>query len=411
MRASLRSLAPTGGLGGFPRSIYLLGVSNFVLSAGRSAAWLFLPILLYTGYGLSFFEIGVLIALMIPVSMVSSLVGGAGSDRYGRRPFVALPPLLNSATGFLIYGFWNHGLLLLMGLLALNSLFINLGNPSQNAVIADVVASPRRLDAFSLFRIFSNAGFALSPALGGFLASAFGLPVVFLVSSVTNLIGGILLIFLFPETKVPGGAQEPTTFAKGMSFPFHDASLLAFGVLGFGLTLAVQQFGTALALFTSSVRGLTYDQIGWLYSVNGLLVVLLQLPIARQITLRKRYLRWMATGSILYGLSFLIFYAAPIYLVFVIGMGILTIGEDIVSPLQNVVVAAMASSEKRGSYFGAYSTLTSSARVIAPPLGTLLLSTGSSLALWGTMALVTVVVAAGYLFLHQRLGHRFLSDS
>ena len=130
------------------------------MSAGRSAAWLFLPILLYTSYHLSFLYVGVLVSLVIPVSLLAAIVGGAASDRYGRRAFLAYPPLAYALVSFLLYEFWSQGLVVVMGLWAANMFLGNIGSGAQNALMTDVSIETRRMRVFSLLRIFGNVGFA-----------------------------------------------------------------------------------------------------------------------------------------------------------------------------------------------------------------------------------------------------------
>jgi len=389
-----------GAFRGFSRPIYLLGASNLVVSTGRSAAWLFLPILLYNAYHLSFLFVGVLVSLVIPVALLASLLGGAASDRYGRRAFLAYPPLGNAVVSVLLYTFWAHGLVVVMALWAGTMFLGNVGAGAQNALMTDVSSERRRMDVFSLLRIFGNVGFAIAPALGGLLASEFGIPVVFLVAAITSLAGGLLLTVLLEETRhETGPAARP--LRERTSLPFHDGTFLALGLLGIGLTVAAGQFGTALTLFSVGVRHFSYEEVGWLYSLNGVIVVTLQMPISWGI--RRQHLFWMAVGTLCYGGAFLLFYAGTVYAVFLVAMGVLTIGENLVSPLQNTLVAHLAADDQRGSYFGAYAAVTNGANIFAPSLGTLLLGTGNALLLWGTFALLTVVVATGYLVLRRRM--------
>jgi len=390
-----------GILRGYSRPIYLLGASNLVMSTGRSAAWLFLPILLYNAYDLPFLTVGILISLVIPVALVASLVGGAASDRYGRRAFLAYPPLVNAGVSFLLFTLWAHGLPVVMALWAASMFLGNVGSGAQNALMTDVSSESRRMGVFSLLRIFGNVGFAIAPALGGLLASDFGIPIVFLVASITLLVGGLLLTLFLEETRHEDGRTAARPLRERAYLPFHDPTFLGLGVLGIGLTLAAGQFGTALTLFSVGVRHFSYEEVGWLYSLNGVIVVTLQMPISWGI--RRRHLVWMAVGTLCYGAAFLLFYAGTFYAVFLVAMGVLTIGENLVSPLQNTLIAALASEDRRGSYFGAYAAVTNGANIFAPSLGTVLLGTGDPLALWGTFAALTAVVAAGYLLIRSRM--------
>lgn len=399
---------PLAAFGDFDRRVYLIGVASFVRSSGRSASWLFLPLLLYAGYGLSYFEIGLLTAAIVPVAIAANWLGGALADRWGRRWISTAPSFLATATFVVLYLDWHSGLPGLMLLWGLISLAMNFQGPAQNAVIGDVTRPEQVVRGFSFQRVLSNAGFALSPAVGGLLAADYGLSVIFLMAAVASLGEGLLLLLFLRESR-PSSSGTPAAYGptppktrgewrKRMTEPFGDRALVLFGVMGFLLTLATQQFGTGLSLFLRGSQGLPYSEIGLVYSLNGVLVVLLQLPIS--LLLRSRPLGWLAVGSLFYGAAFLIFDFAPGFMVDLGAMTVLTMGEDVVSPLQNSVVSGMGGSRRRGGYFGVYNVFTQSARAVAPPVGTLLLAAGGN-ALWGFASAMTLLVATGYLWLER----------
>ena len=391
--------------------VYILSVAALVRSSGRSASWIFLPLILYLGYGLPLLYVGLLISALVPLSVVVNLLGGVSADRYGRRMLAMLPPF-GSAVAFLaLYVYWHSGLGFLMALWAVVVVLINLQQPAQNAMLGDITRTGDRTLAFGIQRVFSNAGFALAPALGGILAGVYGLSIVFVMSAITSAGEGIILLGFLTESY--GGTERPssperarapeaaTKWSSGIRYPFSDRFLLSFGLLGFGLTLATQQFGTPLSLFLESVQHLPYSQIGLVYSLNGVVVVLLQIPISWAV--QRRRLLWMAVGTLLYGASFLALDVSPGFLPDLGAITILTVGEDITSPLQNAVLSGLSGPSRRGSYFGAYNVFTSTAQAIAPSLGTLLLSIGYPF-LWLPFAFVTVLVAGGYSLMYRRQG-------
>ncbi len=400
-----------GGWRTLDRRVYTLSVAAFVRSSGRSASWIFLPLLLYVGYHLSLFQVGLLVSALVPLSVLVNLLGGVATDRYGRRWFAMVPPFGAAMVFLALYRFWDAGLGLMMALWACNIVLINIQQPAQNAMLGDVTHPAERTVAFGVQRVFANAGFALAPAVGGLLAAGYGLPVVFLMSAVTAIGEGVILLAFLKES-FRGTASEQGTQAsnedpgshrwgEGFRYPFRDRFLVSFGVLGFALTIVTQQFGTPLTLFLGTAQHLPFAEIGLVYSMNGIVVVALQIPISWGV--QRRRLLWMAVGALLYGTAFLVLDISPGFIVDLAAIFVLTLGEDISSPLQNAVLSGLSGPARRGSYFGAYNVFTSSAQAFAPALGTLLLGISNE-ALWVPMAGLSLIVAMGYTMLHRREG-------
>ncbi len=386
--------------------VYLLGSAGLVRSVGRSATFVFLPIVFADVYGLPYLDIGLLIAALVPVSTLAFLAGGYLSDRYGRRPWAIYPSFLSAAMLTLLWLELDRGVPIVMALWAINSLGGGLTRPSQSAMIGDVTPPHLAVTAFGVQRVFTNAGFAISPAIGGLLASTAGLPSLFLFAALTSVIEGSVLLVLLRETF--RGAAHTGKAPTRLSQPFRDRPFLWLLVGLAGLALVMNQFGTPLSLFLASVREVPLAEFGLIYSLNGVLVVLLQLPVSRWIERSPRYLSWLSGGTLAYGVGFLLFYAAGAFPMYLLAMGVLTLGEDVVSPTQQTLVAAFGGSERRGSYFGAYNATTNATRAIGPVVGTVLLGLGpfGPAYLWGGMAAVSVAVAIGFLVLRVRTGRR-----
>lgn len=384
------------------RRVYILGGAGLIRSIGRSATFVFLPLVLADLYHLSFLVIGLLVAAIVPVSTLSFLAGGYLSDRHGRRPLAVFPSFVSVGVMLSLWAFLDQGVLVVMGLWAVNSLVMGLTRPVQNAMIGDVTSPELRVTAFGVQRVFTNTGFALSPAIGGFLATFYGLPSLFLFAGITSAVEGVLLLFLLRESHAGTSATGRSAFSS-LSSPFRDRLFVGVLVVLVGLSILMNQFGTPLSLFLGAVRAVPYSEFGLIYAMNGLLVVLLQLPISRVVERRKQYMAWMAAGSLAYGASFLLFDAADAFPLYLGAMSLLTVGEDVVSPTQQTLVASFSGEDQRGSYFGAYSATTNASRVVGPVVGTLLLGLGTagSTVLWGGMFGVSVLVAGGFLLLRR----------
>ncbi len=389
------------------RRVYLLGSAGLVRSVGRAATFVFLPLVFADLYHLSFLTIGALVAAIVPVSTLAFLGGGYLSDRYGRRRFAVYPSFASAAVLLLLWVYLDQGVPLVMGLWALNSLFNGLTRPAQSAMIGDVTRPDLAVTAFAVQRVFTNTGFAISPAVGGLLADVAGLPTLFLFAAVTSAIEGTILLLLLRETF--SGARSASGSPLGnITAPFRDRAFV--GLLGalIGLAILMNQFGTPLALFLGSVRSVSFSEFGLIYSLNGVLVVLLQLPIGRLVERHREYLAWMAAGTVSYGTAFLLFDLAHAFPLYLLSMAVLTVGEDIVSPTEQSLVARFAGVERRGAYFGAFNAATNASRVVAPVVGTLLLGIvpGGPMLLWGGMFLLALLVGAAFLRLRRNARKR-----
>lgn len=377
------------------RSVWVLSTAGLVRGMGRAATWIFLPLVLLTYYSLTYFQIGLLIAAIIPVSVFSNFLSGFVGDRYGRRYVAIVPSFFNSVIMAAIFLAVRGGVLPLMLLWGVGEFSTDMALPAQDAMVGDVSGGELTARAYSLRRIFSNAGFAISPALGGFLAESHGLGIVYAVASVTNLCEGLILLVFLKESF--HGIRRKSSLARDILFPFRDTDFLKLLVVIAGLTILSDQFGSTLTLFLGGVQKIQYFQMGLVYSVNGILVVILQ-PAVTRITGRRGTLAgWLASGSIIYGLGYITLLAGSLPFYFA-AMAVITLGENIVTPSQLALVSESAMEERRAAYFGGYNATGNAGKVVAPLIGTIILGLGSvgPAILWGGMFVLALVVAAGF---------------
>jgi MFS family permease len=141
--------------------------------------------------------------------------------------------------------------------------------------------------------------------------------------------------------------------------------------------------------------------IGILYSVNGLAVVFLQMPV-NWVLARMRDFNRIALGGAIYSMGFFVlafFSGFPFLIADVI---FLTIGENVMSPVTYSLIGKISPAEKRGQYFGAFQLLLGLIAPMAPVLGTGLLSRFSydPLLVW----LPILVIGISMSFLVSRVG-------
>ncbi len=257
-------------------------------------------------------------------SILSSLLGGQLADRFGRRSTMLLA-LWGGSLLLVVISLVNSGLAF-MACVFLFALIVEMYRPASAAMISDVVPPHQRAYAFGLMYIAINLGFALAPPIGGLLADH-SFQLLFWGDAVTTtLYGFIILLFIreshpaltrrSPETDsvrdntIKSGLQEATKEPEDRQVPLlealrqilHDRVFLAWCFVNM---LAGFVFMQAFSTLPLHMRALGYSKsdYGSIICVNGILIVLLQLPLTHVLS-RFNRINLIMAGEILLGLGF-----------------------------------------------------------------------------------------------------------
>lgn len=268
LEGSIRSLLKN-------RIVATISFNQFIRVFGRSQAWIFLPLYLNEIRNVPYFNIGIVLFIMAVTSVPFGIYGGNLMDRIGRRkmllvstPAIAILFLLISVSIF-----FSLNVFLFYILLILTEPFMNIQGSADNVIITDSTTSAERTNAFGLVRILLNIGFAMGPAIGGFIAGiSYGY--IFLIPAVLTLIEMILYFLYVPETLKAENKQPKT---GGFSFPKRDMAFI-FAVFAISIMFLVMgQWGTTLTLFWKAYDNITDVEVGILYGTNGLYVAIFQM--------------------------------------------------------------------------------------------------------------------------------------
>jgi MFS family permease len=181
----------------------------------------------------------------------------------------------------------------------------------------------------------------------------------------------------------------------------------AFCLVSLFLFIMFGQMSSTFAVYSEKQVHISLAEVGYLYAINGLLVVALQFPIARVIS-HYRMCSVIALGSLLYAIGYGMVGLAPDFLFLSLCITVVTMGEMVVSPSSMNLVANMSPEDERGRYMGFYGLFSSYGFALGPFVGGVLMDLliGSPIILWTSIGLFGVAAMVGYLMLG-----RHMSDS
>ncbi|MFP8943823.1 MDR family MFS transporter [Streptomyces fenghuangensis] len=398
-------------LSGLPRAFWWLWTSTLVNRLGGFVAT-FLAMYLTVERGHSATYAGLVAALHGLGGVVSSVGAGVLTDRLGRRPTL-LASQLGTAFSVALLGFMEHPVAIAAAAFAVGTTS-NASRPAVQAMIADIVAPEDRMRAFSLNYWAINLGFAVSASAAGLIAEH-GYLLLFLGEAALTLVCAVLVFVKLPESRpeagtgagagtgaVAGRAGKGGGGRKGaagvsLADVLRDGPFMAVVGLSFLVSVLFMQAYVALPL-DMAAKGLGSSDYGLAIAANGVLIVVLQIPVTRLIE-RRDPTRLLVVSSLLVGGGMGLTAFAGSTGAYALVICVWTLGEIVNAPVQTGLVARLSPVHGRGRYQGVYTLSWSLAALVAPLAAGSVIDRWGAGTLWAASAVVGAVAAAGYVLL------------
>ncbi|MBQ0830841.1 MDR family MFS transporter [Streptomyces tagetis] len=385
---------------GLPRAFWWLWTSTLVNRLGAFVAtFMALYLTLERGYSASY--AGLVVALHGLGGVVSSLGAGVMTDRLGRRPTL-LVAQSSTALSVALLGFVQDPVAI-ASVAFLVGMASNASRPAVQAMMADIVRPEDRIRAFSLNYWAINLGFAVSSMAAGFIAEVSYLA-GFLLEAGMTLACAILVFVKLPESR-PAREEGPSSAASqapvSLGTVLRDGRYMSVVGLSFLIAVIFQQGSIGLPV-AMGAAGFTPADYGMAIAVNGLLIVVLQIPVTRFIEHRDPR-RLLVVSALLAGYGFGLTAFAGSVGVFALTVCVWTLAEIVNAPTQTGLVVRLSPVHGRGRYQGMYTLSWAVASLVAPLMSGFVIDRYGAEWLWGLCALVGTVAAAGYALLMRRL--------
>ena len=165
---------------------------------------------------------------------------------------------------------------------------------------------------------------------------------------------------------------------------------------------------TNLVLYQDKEFGITAGQYSSLIALNAAMVVLFQFPLTAYLE-RFGNTALLVAGAACYAVGFGMYGFVGTMWWFALAMAVLTVGEMILVPVAQTVVAQMAPEDMRGRYMGFYGLVWGASFGVGPLAGGFILSYGDGdyrRYLWYVSLVVGLAGAFAFLLLGRYLRRR-----
>lgn len=343
---------------------------------------------------------GLLIGSYSIMQFIGAPILGALSDRMGRKP-VLLMALFGAFIGYLLFGLAIQlGILWLLYISRMIPGFMGGNIAVIYSAIADISSNEEKAKNFGLVGAAFGLGFTIGPGIGGILADSstvswFNYATPFWFTAILTFINMILVKLYFPETlkqrssKAISAMQGIKNILQVFKLPNLRRIFTVIFLISLGFTFYTQFYAVYLYReFGFSVKdvGILFLWIGiWLVISQGFLVRLLSKKYQPSQVLR---LSLFFVGCFI--LSLLL--ADQIWQLYIVN-ALIAIAYGLSSPNLTALVSMEANSEQQGEVLGINQSVNSSAQVIPPLVGGVLLGlhTTSPLLAGGLIMLIGAI--------------------
>jgi MFS family permease len=398
----LRQLSNPSFKGRFPRQFWLMFWGLLLSTSGASMIWPFLLIYINGKLNLPLTAVSTLITINAVCSVLATFLAGSIADRLGRKGVMVISLFADAA--LFVWMIQADDYLTFAMLMAARGFSNPLYRVGADAMLADLVPSKDRPEAYALVRMASNLGIAIGPAVGGFLAAT-SYALAFYAAASGMALYGLLLAFFGRETlqvNPQETRQESNSWLGGYDKVLKDKAFTpVIGMMMFGWVTAVLMW-ILMPIYAKDNFGVPENFYGWIPTTNALLVVSLQIFVTRR-TRHYETRRMMSLGMLFYAIANGLVALATGFWGFWFAMVIMTIGELIIVPTSSTYVANIAPAAMRGRYMSIYGLTWSFGQMVGPVLGGLLNDNFGPVYIWIGGLAIGLVSAFGLYLLSRRV--------
>ena len=304
------------------------------------------------------------------MQLVAAPLWGRLSDRIGRRPVV----LVSLATSVLAY-LWLSSADALWMLFAARALQgLSAGNISvAQAYIADVTTPENRGKGMGGLGAALGLGFVLGPFMGGVLAGGdpahLNVALPAFVAAGLSAVALVIAVIRLPESltaELRARARRAPSRLAQIRDAFGRPRLRTLMILFFTTTFAFAGMESSFGLWADHRLHWGPRQVGMVFAVVGLVLVVVQGALIGRIIKRYGEARALLAGTIGIGIGLALLALAMEPVLGVVASAWLALGMGLASPSTSSLISREAAADEQGSILGVNQSVGSFARLVGP---------------------------------------------
>jgi len=389
----------------FPPLFWVIVGTLFIDGIGATLLFPFFALYITQKFGVGMTQAGVLLGISSLCGLIGSIVGGALTDKFGRRKLI-LFGLTFSGLSSLSFGLASdihilYPLVIIVGLLS------RLAGPAHDAMMADILPEAKRQEGYGIMRVAFNFAWIFGTALGGLIAAR-SFIALFITDAVLSVTVALILYRLLPETKPisHAEAQKNESFLQtvaGYRIVMRDLAFMSFILAGIVALIVYQQQYSSFPVYLRDVHHIDSKSYGMMLSITGLEVVLFQFWVSRTIRKYSPFLMMMLS-ALFFMIGFGMIPLIGSLPLFILAVVIITIGEMIIFPTSSALAASFAPADMRGRYMAVANLAWAIPATIGPGTAGLILDRYNPDLLWYIGGALCAVSAFGFYSLYLWLG-------
>jgi predicted MFS family arabinose efflux permease len=382
------------------RNTWVLAIAMFINRSG-SMVLLFTSLYLTRDLNFSIGDAGFIMSFYGFGSVLGSYAGGWLTDRFNYYTIMMFSLL--ACGSILLLMLIAHSMVFIIAIIFFYGLTSDMFRPANTVAINAYSTPENRTRSVSLIRLAINLGFSLGPAIGGVIAVQLGYKWLFIIDSFTTFCAAAMLYFYLPKKNAEKLITRQETASANSLSAYKNFFFLSFIILVALYGTCFFQLFASVPQYFSQVCKYPEDTIGLLLALNGLLVVLIEMPLIFTLEKSKKIFSFIIAGTLCLPVAFTILsFGEGMIIWAIVYTFVITMSEIFAMPFMMNYVLAKSPKERQGQYSALYSISFGISIIAAPLLGLGIAAEFGFHNMFLFFIVLSIIVAAGFAILNRK---------